>query len=182
MSSLALDGVALLVGVTAAVVDARTGKIPNWLTFPTLLGALVLHLLLGGARGLGLGAAGFAFGALVPAVLYFGTAGRAIGGGDVKLFAALGALRGPLEGLELELSACILVAVFSLVRLAFLGRLSRVFANVLLLVVNPLRPKHSRRPIAPESFTTMRMGPAVFLAVAYVCAMDHAPRWLTWLA
>jgi prepilin peptidase CpaA len=175
------DGVALLVALTAAIIDARTGKIPNFLTLPAACGALVLHLLLGGAARLGLSAAGLALGALVPAVIYWGTAGRAIGGGDVKLFAALGALRGPLEGLEVELSACVLVAVFSLVGLAFRGRLLRVLGNVGLLAFNALLPKHRRRTVAQDPLTEMRMGPAIFAAVAYVCAMDHAPRWVSWL-
>jgi prepilin peptidase CpaA len=182
MGPLVFDGAALLIGLTAAVIDARTGRIPNWLTLPAALVALVLHLILGGAHRLGLSAAGFLLGAVVPGVLYYVTSGRAIGGGDVKLFAALGALRGPMEGLEIELSACILVAVFSLVRLAFAGRLFAVLVNALFIGVNPLLPAKWKRPLAAEALTATRMGPAIAAAVAYVCAMDHAPRWVSWLA
>jgi len=93
-----------LLGATAvaAVTDARTGLIPNWLTLPSLLGALLIHGLIGGPGALGWATlSGFSCG-LVPLVLF--RAG-AIGGGDVKLFAVLGALVGVHSGLEVQMTS-----------------------------------------------------------------------------
>jgi prepilin peptidase CpaA len=180
--SLLFDAAALLAGAVGAVWDARTGRIPNWLTLPVAGAAVTLHLAVGGfARGaesvVGLLVAGF-----VPWVFARATRGRAIGGGDVKLFAALGALQGPVAGLEIELSACVLVATFAVVRLAFAGKLLRVLASAFHLLVSPLLPRRFRRPPTEEALTEMRMGPAICAAVCYSCTADQLARWVPWLA
>ena len=73
---------------TAAVIDSRTRRLPNWLTVPAVLLGLVFHTATGGLSGLGLSLAGLAtgFGILFVLWLIGGS-----GGGDVKLMAALGA-------------------------------------------------------------------------------------------
>ena len=82
----------IAVAATAAATDARSGLIPNWITLPPLLAALVLHFVTQGAGGLALSLAGALVCGLVPYLLFRqGT----MGGGDVKLLAALGALGGP---------------------------------------------------------------------------------------
>lgn len=179
--SLLFDAAAVLVGAVGAIWDARTGRIPNRLTLPVAALAVALHAAFGGlARGaesvIGLVVAG-----LAPWVLARASDGRAIGGGDVKLFAALGALQGPLVGLEIELSACVLLGTFAMVRLAFDGKLLKVLTSALWLLVNPLLPARRRRPVVPEALTEMRMGPAIFAAVCYTSIADQLGRWLPWL-
>ena len=73
---------------TAAVIDSRTRRVPNWLTVSAVVLALVFHVLTGGLAGLGLSLAGFGtgFGILLVLWLIGGS-----GGGDVKLMGALGA-------------------------------------------------------------------------------------------
>ncbi len=77
---------------TAAVTDWRERKIYNWLTYPTLLGGLVLHTVAFGFSGL---LAGFLTALVVLflgiLILPFGW----LGGGDIKLLAAIGAALGP---------------------------------------------------------------------------------------
>ena len=121
-----LHGAALMLGITAAAWDAKTGRITNWLTFPGMLAGIALHTLVEGRTGAAGGLAGVIVAGLVPWLFYRGSQGRAIGGGDVKLFAALGAIEGPARGIEIELSACVVLAVFAVVRLAFEGRLLRI--------------------------------------------------------
>lgn len=179
--SLIVDAASLLVGGVGAVWDARTGRIPNRLTFPAGAGAIVLHFALGGASQALESILGLLLAGLLPFVLARATSGRAIGGGDVKLFAALGALHGPLVGLEIELSACILLSVFALLRLAFAGRLLAVLGNALRLVANPLLPARFRKPPSPEALTELRMGPAILGAVCYACFADHLARWAPWI-
>lgn len=65
----------------AALADARTGRIPDALTLPAL------------AFGLVVGSPGGAAVCALPALWLF--ARGKLGGGDVKLLAALGALLGP---------------------------------------------------------------------------------------
>ena len=77
----------------AAVIDYRTKKIPNWLTVPSAIAALLFHTVTGGGTGFLWALAGFAVGfvlLLLPWILGGG------GMGDVKLLAALGTWLGPL--------------------------------------------------------------------------------------
>jgi prepilin peptidase CpaA len=89
------DYVALVAGfiTAAAVTDYRTRKIPNWLTVPAAVLALVYHTFAPGGFGWWMPLAGFAIGfclLLLPWLLGGG------GMGDVKMLAALGAWLGPL--------------------------------------------------------------------------------------
>lgn len=74
--------------VAAAYADIRTRRIPRELTLAALVAGLLFHAITGGFTG-SLIAAGLAF-ALSMAMFSIG----AIGGGDVKLIAALGAMLG----------------------------------------------------------------------------------------
>jgi prepilin peptidase CpaA len=77
--------------VAAFVIDVRHSKIPNWLTLGGAGFGLLFHFAMQGVGGLVSSAAGLAVGFLVLLLLYaFG----ALGAGDVKLFAAIGAICG----------------------------------------------------------------------------------------
>src|SRR4051794_25885715 len=90
-------GAALLITALAAVIDLRTGHIPDRLTLGTLAGALAAHCV-AGALSLGIHGAGSAalfsvLGAVAcslvpPALCRFAK----LGGGDLKLLVAIGAL------------------------------------------------------------------------------------------
>ncbi|HKO48578.1 MAG TPA: A24 family peptidase [Polyangiaceae bacterium] len=175
-------GVVIAVSCGAAVVDARTGRIPNWLTLPAMLCGLVGHGIAHGRSALGLSLLGLFLTAFVPWALYQGSRGQAIGGGDVKLAAAIGALSGPMQGLQIEFAALLALAFLALARITYEGKLLRVLGNVLCLLTNPLRPRARRKAIAPESLTEMRMGPGIALGVVVVLASEHMARWLPWLA
>lgn len=89
------DYVALVAGfiTAAAVTDYKTRKIPNWLTVPAAVLALVYHSFAPHGFGLLMSLAGFAIGfclLLLPWLLGGG------GMGDVKMLAALGAWLGPV--------------------------------------------------------------------------------------
>lgn len=180
MTPLAFTAIALILGAAAATTDALRGRIPNTFTLPVMAMAPLLHALVSPASALQ-SVAGCVVAAFVPWVLYRASSGRAIGGGDVKLFAALGALTGAVAGLQIELSACVVLAAFAAVQLAFRGRLLHVLANSARLALNPLLPERMRRPIVPEVLTEMRMGPAIFLAVVNVTFANQLVRWFPWL-
>jgi prepilin peptidase CpaA len=86
------DGAALVVAGAGCVADLRTRRIPNVLTLGAAAGAFGHHLATAGLPGLGFALAGWGVGLLMflPVFVLKG-----IGGGDVKLLAALGAWLGP---------------------------------------------------------------------------------------
>lgn len=175
-------GVLVAVSFGAAVIDGRTGRIPNWLTVPSMVFGLVAHGLAHGSAALGLSFLGLFLTASVPWVFFHGSGGRAIGGGDVKLAAAIGALAGPTQGLEIEFAALLALAFLALARLIYAGKLGHVLGNVFYLITNPVRPEAHRKAVAPESLTEMRMGPGVALGVLVVLLSEHLQQWFPWLA
>lgn len=92
---------ALALSLVAAITDVRTGIIPNSLTLPPIVLAASAYGASGGIRAMGLSLLAACVCGLVPYALF---RARAMGGGDVKLFAALGALHGHdlTEGLRIQ--------------------------------------------------------------------------------
>jgi prepilin peptidase CpaA len=87
----ATTGLAIIVVCIAAYFDIRWRRIPNWLTIPAIVSGLMLHSICFGWDGLLAsflgGLAGFGF-------LFIFFVFHLIGGGDVKLLTAIGALLG----------------------------------------------------------------------------------------
>ncbi len=94
---------AAVLGLIAAEEDLRRRAVPNWLTAAGAAGGLVCSAA-SGWHGLGMAVAGMIAGFLILLPFHWL---RAMGGGDVKLLAAFGALLGP--------SGILLAAVFAAV-------------------------------------------------------------------
>ena len=105
---------ALTTALIAAVTDARTGKIPNWLTFGSLGLALLWHAGLWQGKYTAEALLGLLAGGFIPLVSFLWSRGRAIGGGDVKLLAALGAWLGPELVLHATVSGLLLILLYAL--------------------------------------------------------------------
>lgn len=173
---------AVVVAAVAAWLDWRTGHIPNWVTLGPLCIAPLAHFALQvsfttarvAIEAMGVSVLGAAVCALVPLMLY--RAG-AIGGGDVKLLAALGAIFRPLVGIEAEFYAFLAAALIAPARLAYEGKLMRVLGNTLTLAFNPFRPKERRRQITPEMMTSIRFGPAIFLGTCAAAIVNWRAPW-----
>jgi prepilin peptidase CpaA len=171
-----LFGCACLATALAGAIDLRTGLIPNALTLPLLAVAMPLHVLTmhTGAPEIstwlwvGDAVVGSLVCALVPLLLW---RSGGMGGGDLKLFAALGALLGVRAGLEIQLVAFAVAALLVPAVLAFRGKLLAVARNIGRQLINPFLPAHRRSPIPPELMTEVRFGPAIFAGTALVaCA------------
>lgn len=83
-----VGGAVCVLAFVAGYYDWRWRRIPNWLTYPAAALALLMRGLLGGAVMALDGAGGMAFAFALMALLY---AGGMMGGGDVKLAAAMAA-------------------------------------------------------------------------------------------
>ncbi|MGC4093354.1 MAG: A24 family peptidase [Polyangiaceae bacterium] len=171
-----------LVAFTAwvGVLDARSGHIPNRLLLVGfalgVLGHAAVYLSDMHQRSLGQALSALGFNVLaglllcgaVPFLLF---RLNAMGGGDVKLLAVVGASVGPLLGMELELYAFVLLALFAPARLAYRGQLLSSLANSVALFVNPLLPEARRRPVPRELLTPLPFGPAVCAASVLVAVL-----------
>ena len=108
----------LVVATIACVTDLRTRRIPNVLTFGAAAGACGFYLADRGLGGLGWSAAGWLVGGLLFLPLF---ALRGLGGGDVKLLAALGAWMGTSALLPIVLLSSLIGAVVGGAFLAIRG-------------------------------------------------------------
>lgn len=171
---------AVIVTAIAAWRDLRTGKIPNGLTIGTLILAPVAHVAyaLAVQKTTGLDAlqeGAFSVGGAlvcgaVPALLHRGWG--AIGGGDVKLFAAVGALCQTMLGLEIQTHGLFVAVLVAPAYLAYDGKLFTTLKSAMVLLLNPLVPKARRASVSPELTTWFRLGPAV-LAGAVLSTLLH---------
>jgi prepilin peptidase CpaA len=168
---------AVAVAGVAAVFDWRTGEIPNWLTFGAivlgLLGNALLGFRAGGASEGALGAGSSLLGMLVcgaTPVLLYRVGG--IGGGDVKLLIAIGALLRTSIGLEAELYAFVATTLYAPARLVYEGKLLRSLGNSLSILANPFRPEEKRKTVDPELLSTVRFGPGIFLGTVVAAIVN----------
>jgi len=159
----------------ATFTDLRSATIPNRLTLPVIGLAPLLHLAFGGVDALVVSLLGLALCAAVPAFMFVK---RAIGGGDVKLLAAIGALAGPGLGLEIQLLAFTTAALFAFGRLAWDGKLLGMLRNCLWVILNVFLPKRHRREIPAESMTSMRFGGAALAGALLAVAGRLLPMGL----
>ena len=131
----------VIVAFAACVTDVRSRRIPNILTFGAALAALVFHTFDAGIDGLQLAALGWVTGTLLF-LPFFALGG--MGGGDVKLVAALGAWLGPYEALLLAMATSIAGGVLGLAMGLASGYLGTALKNVRSLltywVVAGIRP------------------------------------------
>ena len=161
---------ALAITAVAAVMDFRTGHIPNWLTLPPLAIAPLGYGLIHGFEGFLLAIVGVGACGLVPYLLF---RKDAMAGGDVKLFAAIGAMTGVFIGIEAQLLSIIVAAVYALGRLAWSGKLVRTVGNSFYVMANPVLPTKWKRNITPELLHKIRLGVPIFVGTALALLDRH---------
>jgi prepilin peptidase CpaA len=162
---------ALLIAVIGAVVDFKTGHIPNWLTLGGLALGAGLHLLRGASLGglSGLRVAGlFVFTGvllcgIVPLMLWR-VAG--MGGGDLKLLVALGAVCGAMLGLQAQVYAFAAMLLYVAAKFAYQGKLLKLIWRSARLALRPFQAKDKKSDVPGELFAPMRFGPAIFVGLA----------------
>jgi prepilin peptidase CpaA len=157
---------AVLLAISAGILDWRYRRIPNWLTVSGFAAGIavntILHrwpglkeALLGTALGLGL---------LLPFVLV-----RSLGAGDWKLAGALGACLGPRQLLSVLMGTILVAGVMALAVVIWKGRLKRTLMNIahLLAALFSLRMPGSEVSLDDPQSTKIPFGVAMALAVLF---------------
>jgi prepilin peptidase CpaA len=162
------SAILLLVTAVCAVTDARTGKVYNVVTYPTALLGIGLSFYASPPSPL------MSIGGLIAALAFFGFVRRisGMGAGDVKLMAALGALKGlPFLGYSTFYILCA-AAITGLILIAWQGRLVPVLRWVAQTLVSTVHPKYERQN-AQHELTPMPFAPAIFIGSAICVYFEH---------
>src|ERR1019366_3654753 len=135
--------VLLIVLLTAAVFDMLYRRIPNWLTVTGVVLGIAMNTVIGSQEGSGLGFSliGLAVAFGIYAALY---ALHAMGAGDVKLMAAIGALVGWQRWFGIFFVTALVGGVMALILVVARGRLKKTLFNVgfILSQMRSLRPAY----------------------------------------
>lgn len=167
----------VLVVVAAAVCDVRTRRVPNWLTFPAVLVAIALNAFLFGLPGLWFSLTGLGVAFAVYFALYLL---RAMGAGDVKLMAFLGAAAGWGNWVGFLLLTGILGGIVGVLLIATKGRLRHTFHNIgsIFWSVRFGRAPYRDNPeLDVRSGQGMRLPHAVMIACGALGLLGAAAIW-----
>src|SRR5262245_27924280 len=117
--NLAIGLLLVPMAITITYMDIRYRRIPNKLVLVTLVGGVALNSYFGGIEGLLLSLEGFG---LAFAVMFFFHVFGTLGAGDVKLFAALGAVNGIALVFPALLVVAITGAILAIVKMIYARR------------------------------------------------------------
>ena len=159
--------VCIALAIAASAWDFATRRIPNILTVGGVFIGIALHGAVGFvdlgwsglARGVGLALVGL--GACSAFPLFSFLRGE-MGGGDVKLFAAIGALCGPSLGFDVQ--ACTFLVTLAIVlpwRLARHGAFGATLRNARTVVTNAFAKREARRPYHRVTLPPVIMAPSI---------------------
>lgn len=102
--------------IICASFDLLYRRIPNWLTYPAALVAVLAHSLTGGMSGLAFSLVGLGVGMALLMPLYLV---KGMGAGDVKLLGVVGACLGPKQVFYAFIGTSLAGGVYALILLAF---------------------------------------------------------------
>ena len=123
----------LLLVIPAALYDSRQRRVPNWLALAGLLLGIGLNSFLYESAGLWTSLKGLGLACLIYFPLYFL---RAMGAGDVKLMAAIGAIAGPANWLGILVLTALFGGVAALVLVTMKGRIRTTFENIWVILLS----------------------------------------------
>jgi prepilin peptidase CpaA len=111
-----------IVLLIAVISDIRLHKIPNWLTYPAMMGAIIYHTSTRGIGGFLYSVEGVGAGFAVLIIFYLM---GGMGAGDVKLMGAVGGLLGPKGVFTAFVFTAIMGGLYALALLTFHGHLKK---------------------------------------------------------
>jgi prepilin peptidase CpaA len=163
-----------VLGVFITYYDVRYRRIPNKLVLTGLFCGLLLNAWLGGWRGLGESLLGFSFAFCLMFVVRMYS--RATGPGDIKLFAAIGAIIGWQSVLPAFLIVLITGGVLAVLNTLRLGTFRVTMERVLLILYGFLPGQQIPRfPIPQDQKKALPYGVAICLGslIALVRLLPH---------
>jgi len=165
----------LALTLSAALLDWRSRRIPNWLTVPGLLSGISLHAVLDGWHGVrfSLEGVGLALILLLPLVLL-----RALGAGDWKLMGAVGAFLGPILFLYVLVGSIFASGIMAVIQMYRVGRVMETLRNMWTLVKGFFSfglKKHPQISLDNPRLLKLPFGVAVAAATIVCCCAAYWP-------
>ena len=162
----------LLLGI-CGITDIRHKRIPNVATIPAIFLGLILNIFLGhvGIKG---SLVGFVFGFGVFYVLFLI---GGMGGGDVKLVAAIGALKGWPFIYNAVLYSAVIGGVMAISFTIWKGRTRRTLGNMWRLIYTMLHPALKTEKPDESTSDTIPYGVAIILGSLWTLVAT----WRGWL-
>ena len=166
------EATALVIGALACATDLRSARIPNFLTFGSILAGVLFHAVAPNGSGVAAAALGLVAGLLVFFPIF---ALGALGAGDVKLMAAIGTWIGWLPVIYVALYGAVAGGVLAVCVALWRGYLRKALSNIAALVkywslvgIKPL-PE-----LTLEAGKGLRLPYAVPIMVGLVVTIWHA--------
>jgi len=175
---LEVQAVLVVIVVTAGIYDFRYRKIPNWLVLVGLVVGFGLNTFLFGLTGLARSAEGMGLALLIYFPLYLL---RAMGAGDAKLMAAVGAIAGWGDWLAIFVLTAIIGGVLAVIALLFAGRIRKTFWNIgwiLNEILHFRAPYQSSGELDVRSSQGMRMPHGVAIALGSIAFLVVRAIWV----
>jgi prepilin peptidase CpaA len=147
--------------------DVRGHRIPNWLTFPTMIGAIGLGSVLDGFPGAAQAGVGLLLGLICFLPLY---AVGVLGAGDVKAMMAMGALVGPAASPGVALRALVCAALLGIAWLAWRRELRAFAARWTAIVLTTLAARKLNYLAPPD-------GSAATAGIPFAAALAAGLAW-----
>lgn len=162
------------VSLTAAATDLWRGRIYNWITLPALVLGVVGSAWQHGLSGAGLALAGAAVGfALYGWMFWLGH----MGGGDVKLMMALGALGGPRYVFDVGILSLILGGLLALGLIAIRGALPKFARKIFRFFRSVAVSGLELEMPAVDRAQTMPYGVPIAVAALWVASSNPIEAW-----
>lgn len=124
--------------IIAAYFDLKERKIPNKITFPAMIWGIVFLTVISGLKGLQTGIVGCLFGF---AVFFIPFAMGFMGGGDVKMMAAIGSMLGWHQSALVVVYTAITGGIIVIVMAIYKKQLKRIVLATVGLILNPILKK-----------------------------------------
>jgi prepilin peptidase CpaA len=160
--------------LVAGATDLHSRRIPNWLNLAGIAAGFAANWSAAGASGLWTSFSGLLLGFGVYFALY---ALRAMGAGDVKLMAALGAIVGPGDWFKIFLATAIAGGVIAVAMMIWTGRVKETLANTFFIVgeLIHLRPPFERgKHLDVKNSNALRMPHGVAIAAGTLACLAFA--------
>jgi prepilin peptidase CpaA len=156
----------------AVITDLRFQKIPNWLTFAAAIGGIAFNSAANGLHGFLLSIAGLVLGIAILVLFYFR---GGMGGGDVKLMGAIGALLGPKGVFVAFLATALIGGMYAVMLLAFHAQLRKTLNTYWLILKTYLLTGKVFYvpPSSSEKEPRLRYGVAIALGTVLSVAMKN---------